>query len=40
MSGSVLGLIDLEGIDPDFVIDPERRTVTVGTGARDGTLPG
>src|SRR5580704_19695071 len=23
-------LVDLRGIDPDFLIDPERRTVTVG----------
>jgi xylitol oxidase len=31
-------LIDLGGIDPDFVIDQERRTVTVGGGTTYSTL--
>jgi len=31
-------LIDLGGIDPDFLIDPERRTVTVGAGTNYGVL--
>jgi xylitol oxidase len=31
-------LIDLSGIDPDFIIDPEQRTVTVGAGTNYGEL--
>ena len=31
-------LIDVGGIDPDFVIDPERRTVAVGAGTSYGVL--
>lgn len=31
-------LIDLGGIEPGFVIDPERRTVTVGAGTNYGVL--
>ena len=31
-------LIDVAGIDPDFAIDPERRTVTVGAGTSYGVL--
>jgi alditol oxidase len=31
-------LIDLSGIDPGFVIDPERRTVTAGAGTNYGVL--
>jgi alditol oxidase len=31
-------LIDLGGIDPDLVIDPERRTVTVGAAVNYGAL--
>jgi alditol oxidase len=33
-------LIDLGGIDPGFLIDPERRTVTVGAGTNYGELAG
>jgi xylitol oxidase len=31
-------LVDLRGIDPDFLIDPERRTVTVGGATNYGVL--
>src|SRR5215831_5976725 len=31
-------LVDLGGIDPDFVIDLERRTVTVGAAVNYGAL--
>jgi alditol oxidase len=31
-------LIDLGGIDPDFLIDPERRTVAVGAATNYGAL--
>jgi alditol oxidase len=31
-------LVDLRDIDPDFLIDPERRTVTVGSAANYGVL--
>ena len=31
-------LVDLGDIDPDFLIDPERRTVTVGGAANYGEL--
>ena len=33
-------LIDLAGIDPGFLIDPERRTVTVGAATNYGVLAG
>ncbi len=33
-------LIDLAGIDPGFLIDPERRTVTVGAATNYGMLAG
>ncbi len=31
-------LIDLGGIDPDFALDPEKRTVTVGAATTYGAL--
>src|SRR4029077_21164791 len=31
-------LVDLRDIDPGFLIDPERRTVTLGAGANYGVL--
>ena len=38
IANSAGDLIDLGGIDPGFVIDPERRTVTAGAGTNYGVL--
>jgi xylitol oxidase len=38
IADSAGALIDLGGIDPEFVIDPDRRTVTAGAGANYGVL--